>query len=469
MQDFAKAWVDRGEVSRLRVTAVSREITSIRGHRDYQVPVDRTCAGRIGIPSIYLTHNPQIHSIMKLKSSFVLCVLALAACSASAATRVFDITGATAFRSSANNAIIQLLGGTGVTRYAFTGTGGISGTNRAIFVGTMAQFPGDTIIVRASWSGSTQGIKDVADQNPIEFLDSNVRLDGTPGPGNPVTTAGYNLGGSGLDTAEFVNAVPQWSFSDVDKLLSDRPNHAFSGGPLGVVPFMFLAGEGAPAGLTNMSDQLHNALWSTGQLPIAFFTGNTSDDTVVLATGRNNGSGTRATILSETQYGAFTNVTQFGATFQGTRTDAYPTGKLLALTEFGNGGNSSNSGVRELLTRRADDLTYNGSPIKALFVSYLTISDALAAKTEGAVELTYNGIPFSAANVKNGRYTLWGYQQFYLDNDATAAQVTFDTAFRTAVPATLDGVSAIPLTDMSVVRSGGDGGPVAPGANYPAP
>ena len=405
---------------------------------------------------------------MKLKSTLAFGTLALAMSQANAATRVFDITGATAFRASANNAIISILGGAGVTKYAYIGSKGIAGTDRAIFVGTMAQFPGDTIIVRASWSGSTQGILDVADQNAIQFLDSNVRLDGTPGVGNPVTTGGYNLGGSGLDAPEYVTAVAQWSFSDVDKLLSQRPNHVFQGGPVGVVPFMFLAGEGAPAALNNMTDQLHAALWSTGQLPIAFFTGDTNDATTVLATGRNNGSGTRATILSETQYGAFTGVTQYGATFQGGTTDAYPTGKLLALSEFGNSGHDSNSKVRDLLTRRSDDLTFNGDPIDAIFVSYLTISDANSAKTEGAQEMTYNGVPFSAANVKNGRYTLWGYQQFYRDNDATAEQVTFDTAFRNAIPATLDGVNAIPLTQMSVVRSNGDGGPVAPGNNYPA-
>ena len=59
----------------------------------------------------------------------------------------------------------------------------------------------------------------------------------------------------------------------MDKLLSQRPNAPLAGGPVGVVPFMFLAGEGAPAELKNMTDQLHSTLWSVGQLPISFFTG----------------------------------------------------------------------------------------------------------------------------------------------------------------------------------------------------
>ena len=400
-------------------------------------------------------HHHHTSTTMKMKASIVLGILALALGHASAATKVFDITGATAFRASSNNAIIQILGGPNVTQYAYTGTQGLAGSNRAIFVGTMSAFPGDTIIVRASWSGSTQGIKDVADQNAIQFLTT----------ANPVSPAGINLGQGSNPAPLFENSIPQWSFSDVDQLLSERPNHPFQGGPVGVVPFMFLAGEGSPAALNNMTDQLHAALWSQGQLPVAMFTGNTADTKIVLATGRNNGSGTRATILAETQYGAFTGVTQFGATWAADSDRM--TGSLSTITEFGNGGNSSNSGVRDIITRNPAGVTFNGDPVDVVFVSYLTISDALAAKTEGAREMTYNGVAFSAENVKKGSYSLWGYQQFYLDNDATNDEKTFDAAFRAAIPATLNGIDAIPLTQMSVVRTGGDGGPIAPGANYP--
>ncbi len=390
---------------------------------------------------------------MKLKSTILFAACAFTLGSASAQqTRVFNITGATAFRASSNNAIIELLGGAGTTEFAFTGDRGIGGTDRAIFRGTMSAFPGDTIIVRTSWSGSTAGIRDLADAASIQFL----TLD------NPVSTTGTNLGQSGNPAPIFENAVARWSFSDVDKLLSQRPNAPLAGGPVGVVPFMFLAGQGAPAALNNMTDQLHNTLWSTGQLPISFFTGDTSDDTIILATGRNNGSGTRATILAETQYGAFTNVVQFDASFEGSRTDPYPTGRLLEISEFNNGGHPSNSGVRELLTRDARDLTFGGEPVKALFVSYLTISDALAALNEGAQEMTYNGVAFSAENVKNGRYSLWGYQQFYLGANPTSEELTFDVAFRQSIPSTLNGIDAIAIPDMNVDRFGGDGGPIFP-------
>jgi hypothetical protein len=138
---------------------------------------------------------------------------------------------------------------------------------------------------------------------------------------------------------------------------------------------MFIAGEGAPAGITNMTDQLHQTLWSTGSMPASMFTGNLDDTTTVLATGRNNGSGTRATILAETGYGAITNVVQYNAVTSGDRI----TGALGAISEFGNGGHSSNSGVRELVTRPPGGLTFDGESIDAVFVSYLTISDAVSA------------------------------------------------------------------------------------------
>lgn len=383
---------------------------------------------------------------------FAACVLTISSASAQT-TRVFNITGATAFRASANNAILEVLGGAGTTQFAFTGTQGIAGTDRAIFVGTMAAFPGDTVIVRTSWSGSTAGIRDLADAANIQFLTTT---------GNPVSTTGTNLGQDGNPAPSFENAVARWAFSDVDKLLSQRPNAPLAGGPVGVVPFMFLAGEGAPATLNNMTDQLHDTLWKTGQIPISFFTGDTTDPTTVLATGRNNGSGTRALILAETQYGAFTPVVQFNATFQGSRTEAFPAAQLLALSEFGNGGHPSNSGVREMVTRRSDNLTFDGEPIDAIFVTYLTISDALAAITEGAQEMTYNGVKFSADNVKNGLYSMWGYQQFYLGVNPTPEETAFDTAFRNAIPSTLNGIDAIPIPDMNVDRFGGDGGPILP-------
>ena len=343
-----------------------------------------------------------------------------------------------------------MLGGNGTTQYAYD-----SNNNRAIYKGTMAAFPGDEIIVKASWSGSTQGIKDLADQAAVQVYKSTV----------PMSTAGTL---TTLDAANLETATPRWSFSDVDKFLSERPNASLSGGPVGVVPFMFVAGEGAPAGITNMTDQLHETLWSTGSMPASMFTGNSSHTTTVLATGRNNGSGTRATILAETGYGAFRNIVQYNATTTGNAT----IGTLTAIAEFGNSGHSSNSGVRNLLNRDRSTLTFDGESVDGVFVSYLTISDAIAATGyqqatgtisggEGAIPMTYNGVRYSENNVKNGAYSLWGYQQLYMANSPTLSENTFDAALRAVIPNNM-GTAGIPIPQMTVSRTGGDGGPIAP-------
>jgi hypothetical protein len=367
---------------------------------------------------------------------------------------VVNLTGATAFRSAATSAIRALLGGNGVTQYAWVDASptstGVSRANRSIFKGTINDVH---YIVRCSWSGSTQGILDLADQNNVEVLS---------------TSTAMSTGGTLVTSPSYVSVKPSWSFSDVDKLLSQRPNATLSGGPVGVVPFMFVAGKGS-VGLTNMTDQLHNALWSLGQMQASMFgvTG-LAAATTVLATGRNDGSGTRATILAETGYGAFTRVVQFQAV-----TAAGPNqGEISLFESSGNGGNSSNSGVSDLLVLDKNILKFGGQAVDAVFVSYLTISDAVAATGynqangtisggQGAIPMTYNGVRYSEANVQNGAYTLWGYQQLYLKPNASAAELTFDTALRAGIPNSM-GTAGLAISTMNVNRVGGDGGLVLP-------
>jgi len=384
---------------------------------------------------------------MKMKSSLLAAAFVFAGAQMATAQTVINLTGATAFRAASNNSILTLLGGSGNVEFAFTGTQGLGGSNRVIFKG---QIGGEPFIVRTSWSGSTQGILDLADGNSIQFLKTDVDTSLT-GINNPGTVD------------DFETAVARWSFSDVDQLLSQRPNAPLGGGPVGVVPFIFIAGQGAPSSLTNMTDQLHDALWSQGVLAASMFTGNAADTGLIYATGRNDGSGTRATILAETQYGAFTPVVQFNCTFEGDRATGTLTGTPFLFAPAGNGGNSSNSGVRELLTRPGSGFS---------FVSYLTVSDALAATGydpetntssggEGATAMTYNGQRYSEENVINGAYSLWGYQQFYAAPDLTPGEQAFDTALRDTIPTNM-GTAGIPIPDMNVERLGGDGGIILP-------
>lgn len=406
---------------------------------------------------------------MKLKSSFVFGILALASAQmASAVPIVINITGATAFRDAARTAIINFLGGDGVCLRGAADLN-LDGAPTASNLRIMRGFNGgQEYIVRLTHRGSTEGILDTADGNTIDFLKANTVLTATTGAG---TIAGATEAGS------CENGIPRWSFSDVDKALSTRPNEVFysTGLPeedkVGVVPFMFVAGEGAPAGISNMTDQIFELISSTGAVNASFFTGAPSTTTVV-GTGRNNGSGSRATVLSETRYGSFRNVYQYNCVVTGATENVGALGEVSLFADNGNSGHVSNSGIRAILNRPRTGMTFGGAPFDGVFVSYLTVSDATAATGyvpatglisggEGAIPMTYNGVRYSVNNVVNGAYTLWGYQQFYMVADATPAEIAFDTALRLALPGNL-GSAGIDLGVLNVDRVNGDGGLIQP-------
>lgn len=392
---------------------------------------------------------------MKLKTILLTGLAAFAVSSSASAQTIINITGATAFRAAAHNAIIDILGGAGTVKYAYVGST-LAGTNQAIFEGTIS---GQPFIIRTRQSGSTQGIADVVNQTPIStYLDV------------ALTAADRVVGGASISaTGKTTTATPRFSFSDVDQAISNTPSPALPGAPVGVVPFVFVSNVGT-TGITNMTDQLHDAQWSLGELPKSMYTGNPADTQIVVNTGRNNGSGTRATILAETQYGPFTSVVQWGGPNDASNVSGSEgTGTVNTLTNLGNNGYSSNSFVRQNLARTSAAVNRGAGPENLAIVSYLTLSDA-AAITDvtggagvGATDMTYNGVPYTEANVKNGAYTLWGYQQFYGSVDITAGEQTFFNAFIAAIPATLDPLATgIDIDSMNATRFGGDGGIVLP-------
>lgn len=401
---------------------------------------------------------------MKFKISLLAGLAALGLASSASAQTVINITGATAFRSAAHNAIIEMLGGAGTTTYGFAGSS-ISNANHAIFSGTIG---GQPFIIRTSQSGSTAGIASVVNAESLVYLKTS--LVGTA----DLSTSGVQIAtsiGNATTAGKTETAVARFSFSDVDQAISNTPTPALPGAPVGVVPFVFVSNVGSPVGLTNMTDQLHEAQWSNGQLPLSMYTGNPADTQLVLNTGRSNGSGTRATILAETQYGPFRSVIQWGGPNDNSNVSGSEgTGTVNTLTNLGNGGYSSNSFVRQNLARTSDNVTVGTTAGQdVVIVSYLTLSDAAAITTitggagVGAKALTYNGVAYSEDNVKNGQYTLWGYQQFYGPIGITAGEQTFFDGFVAAIPDTLNPLATgIKIPDMNVTRNGGDGGIITP-------
>ena len=139
-------------------------------------------------------------------------------------TTVVNITGATAFRAAANTSIIALLGGAGTTEYTFDTTTGASAgaTNRAIYRGSVAGIPG-TVIVRASWSGSTAGIAAVAAGTPVQVLKTTTAM----------STAGT---GFAAVAGDFETSPASFAFSDVAQAASTTLSPTLNGTAVGVVP-----------------------------------------------------------------------------------------------------------------------------------------------------------------------------------------------------------------------------------------
>ncbi len=382
---------------------------------------------------------------MKTKTTLLLGSFVLLSPLAYSQTEI-NITGATAFRAAAHEAIRTTLTD---TQYAHTGSL-LGGSSQAIFKGTIG---GQQYIVRTSFSGSGAGIAAISSPTAtVQVLASN-----TP----------VNTGGGTASNPVFQSVNPRWSFSDVEKNLAGYPNASLGGGPVGIVPFMFVASRGATsAQISNMTAQAHNSLWTRGQLTGPSRYGfNFSPETYILATGRAGGSGTRFTILAETGYGTNTVVNQWTADASGNLTDA------------SNGGYSGSGAVSDAINLNRSSLKVGGNAIDAVLVSYMTVSDAITISgyspatgnsTAGApVPLTYNGVRYSPENVRNGSYTLWGYQQLYTAN-ITGLEVTFDTAFRAQIASYLsttdtNGTTGIAIdSNLKVRRTGGDGGPVVP-------
>lgn len=357
------------------------------------------------------------------------------------------ITGSTAFRAAANQAIINALGGS-ATQYAYVGST-IGGASRGIFEGTIN---GQPYIVYTNFSGSTAGISQIADQSTTT---------GWVSDSNPRSTAGTML--PATYTSE--SATADLSFSDVDKTLSNNPTAPLGGGPVGVVAFQFVAQQGADAlvpGFNNVTDQMVEAIYALGSAPASFLTGNPANSgTTVFASGRDNGSGTRATVLAETGFGVFRTVNQVQVAANG------------AITQFPqNAGYGGSGDMRSALQVPASTNTIGGNSVPAFILGYVGAADTTRISNydeatgtfdaNSPIPLSYNGVRYSKENVRNGSYTLWGFQQLFTRDGITPAQLTFDAALRDAIPAQLGGDGVLSIPELNVTRSGGDGGPVAP-------
>lgn len=380
---------------------------------------------------------------MKIKSLFLLtCALSLG--SMLHATTYIEITGSTAFRTAASNAIsaafaagqAQVGGLTVATAYSSTdATGVATDITSGVFQAWKGTYPGiaGTTVVRTCWNGAVEGIRALlvpgVANNPNFLTEASIGAAGTSTPYTYVA-------------APLEQATADLALSDV-KQNSTPITGSLLGGPCGIVTFAVVANKtwaddtassGPTSSVKSVTAQQLKALLSAGKLPLSFFTGNSADTTLVYAIGRNDGSGTRTTALAEGGYGISKAVNQYvnhdtttatltkllylpqggGFNFQNVAKPEYAS-TVWGLDQDGNGGYASGGDVRDALTKTStstaiwafQDLDESGTyeanedsqivaPTKIYLMTYLSTSDAGKARgtgsTPNAFILGYNGV-----------------------------------------------------------------------------
>ena len=359
---------------------------------------------------------------------------------ANAATTI-RITGSTAYRGVTHTAIGKILAAGYTVGYAGST---LSGAGQAIFTGTTST-GSISVIIKTSWSGSVGGVQTVAGSLPI----SNWLVDTTP------------AGGSAPAVYDAATA-PDVAMSDTYQNSTVYTKPALTDLVVGVVPFRFVAGKGAPAALNNITPQLAQALWSNGSAPLGLFTGNNADEGVtVYALGRDPDSGTRLTAFAETGIGVNSYIQQY----QPAISAGSVTGYSLVVTSTingvvvptGQGGYSSGGNLATALQGLTNaTVGYN--------ISYASTGDAATAITGGAKELSYNGVTLEAAapytSVIEGKYTFWGYEHLMYKTTLDATKKTVANTLATQI---LNVDATVKVGDMQVSRPT-DGGLVT--ANY---
>ncbi len=275
-------------------------------------------------------------NLMKLLTRFsLLLAVASIASSAAAADTYLYITGSTAYRQHTHQAILNYLGSTDYnvpssgSATATLPTGGVygySGSNWAsakaatFIIGTA----GSRTIIKTSWSGAEAGIQAVTSPGTVSVKFLPMLLEaGSSQTGNPALT---NAGASGQDDptasgkafeAHAADACMSDSYQSSSRFtaptLTDCVCNGTNTSPVGLVPFFWVIGKGAPAGITNMDPNQAQGLYKgAGFTSAQMFSGNTADSAIrIYALGRDIDSGTRVIALAESGVGINSTIKQW--------------------------------------------------------------------------------------------------------------------------------------------------------------
>jgi hypothetical protein len=380
---------------------------------------------------------------------------------ASAQTKIY-VTGSTAFRASAINEITNLLNANG----GFTGEASDNATYTSADAVTFTggNISGTPVTIKTSWSGSGSGIQTVAGAPnfTVGFLP-----DGAAGTANADPRTSTN---------PHESAVPDICLSDVFQGTTQF-NGTYNGvayakltnNIVGVVAFTFAGSKNFPVN-ESMTPQIAQTLYVGGLVPLSQFTGNSSDiNTGVIATGRDDDSGTRLTTMAETNVGVNTTLTQYMPTVSGTtitNLTPYPAKTINGVNHpAGDGGESSGGTLRGYLPDTLSTASYqniDNTLTGAYLVTYLGVSDFNTVQPSGAVALAYTGVLESQVEIEQGSYTFWGYEHLDYKSTITGIKATFATKLASQITNSTSATLSpnVAVADMEVQRSG-DGSTVS--------
>jgi hypothetical protein len=438
------------------------------------------------------------------------------ASSASAATTVYHVAGASSFRVALITTEVNYLASitTGTVSGAYAGTSGLTGNNVTL---VEAPVSGGTIVFENNLSGGIAGTENVSGLgNKIAFPTPTGLTLNPVNVGNSTTPA---TGGTANVTFTTESTFADIAFSDntlataskIIKLATSSTVSANSGGTVGVVVYDFIANATSDVtdfGSTTVSStgtvttanatvalsitpQNFSNLWGSGSVEGSTFTGNPADTGVtVYATGRDIDSGARATALAETGYGlkgsgaiavtgalqqvypldSSNNIVGTASTNVIESFEQVPASTVDGISlNAGNGGYNSSSNLGKALSVTIDP----SSNPQTVLIGYLAATDAYAALTasgtnrHSAILLGYAGSTFNpggstTANgfatqadinkVYYGQYTFWGYEQVFYNSNNVSTNLQ-DSANPSSVVSSL--VTQLKTNGLDVLSSAG--------------
>ena len=361
---------------------------------------------------------------------------------------------------------------------------------------------GTDVVISVALTGSAAGVESVASgstalaQKFIPDANSTAALIGSPNNTGTSTFANSEKHVPDFALSDtFQNTTPYNGTQSLETGTNTFTTFSFSAltsKTLAIEPYVWVGSPGLAArGVTNITTAQAQNLYENGALPLSFFTGNSADqNTTVYGLTRDPGSGSRLIALAETGIGVTTTITTYQPSVGGSVADPlgdyvtgtfnpasipeYPAGTIASTglydgnagdTGYAKFGTGDNTSLLAAITSTQSGVASPYTGQSAYFITYFNPTDAAEAVTYGhASQLTYNGVAYTPANVAQGLYTFWSYEQAQYVN-ATLNQSSEATAKSVLNALAADWANAtlstgLQLSNIPVSRSV-DGGTVS--------